>query len=207
MEKNKDIILPKQHLSWSQFSMWKSSPDRYKREYFTKGRRLDTEALRFGKSFADSIENGTHKDQAPDLKVYSVVEHKIRLEINGVMILSFLDTYEPSTNLFREYKTGRVPWTKAKVQKHGQLLFYATALRAETGKMPEYCHLDWIQTKHAVAEDGDFWARAKKELVITGNIKSYEREFDERELDRMEKEILQVATEISNAYKIFISEI
>jgi len=207
MELSDKIVLPKKHLSWSQFSMWKSSPDRYKREYFTKGRRLDTEALRFGKGFALSIEDGSYKQEVPDLEVYSEVEYEIKENIQGVNTLSFIDSYDPLLNVFREYKTGRVPWTKAKVQQHGQLLYYAVVLRKKTGKMPEYCHLDWIETEHSDGDDQDFWSRAKKKLVVTGDIKSFEREFDERELDRMEQDILKTAQQISNAYKEFIYEI
>jgi len=187
--------------------MWNKSPERYKREYFEKGRRLDTEALRFGKGFADSVENGTYKESTPDLIVCDEVEYKLYEDILGVTCLSYVDTYETATNTFREYKTGRVPWTQSKVQKHGQLLFYALMLRVKTGKMPTHCYLDWIETAHSSTQDDDFWAKADKHLNITGKIVSFKREFDPRELDRLEKEILKTAEEISEAYHQFISEL
>lgn len=202
------LILPKPHLSWSAFSCWLQNPERFKREYFQNGKRLDSKFLQFGKSIASEIENGTYKERLPNLEVYSEVEFQINTEINGVPILSYLDTYDPERNILREFKTGthRNPWTPAKVYKHGQLVFYAVALRSLTGKMPEYCHLDWIITDDS-PRSGSVFDRSSKELRLTGHIKSFKRVFDARELDRMEKDIVRVAHEISNAYKEFLKDL
>jgi hypothetical protein len=108
---------------------------------------------------------------------------------------------------FREYKTGKIPWTQAKVQKHDQLTFYATALKWSTGKMPEYCDLDWIETKESKTESDDFWRGSDKILNVTGRVVSFHREFDEREVERMEQLIVKCAEQISCAYKSFINEI
>ena len=51
------LILPKGYLSWSQMSCWISNKDRYVREYFDDGARLDTRYLRFGGQFAKMIED------------------------------------------------------------------------------------------------------------------------------------------------------
>ena len=122
-------------------------------------------------------------------------------------ILSYLDTYDSVKNVFREYKTGKLPWTKAKVVKHGQLVFYATALKHSCGKMPEYCDLDWIETKEGSVEVSDFWRENEKDINVTGRIVSFHREFDEREIEKMENLIVKVANEISEAYIKFIEEI
>lgn len=208
------IMLPRRHLSWTQMSCWRSSKDRYRREYFEKGRKLDTKYLQFGKGIASAIENGTHKEMLPDLEVFSKPEYKIEVEVGGVPLLCFLDSYEPApVHEFWEYKTGKrlksgdAPWNLAKVQKHDQLLFYAVALRAQTGKMPERCRLAWIETKEESVDPEDFWSQFDKKLAVTGLVKSFEREFDERELDRMEEEIVDIAEEISEAYRAFISEL
>lgn len=203
-EKEK-LILPKSYISWSAFTVWKQNPERFKREYFGNGPRLDSKYLRFGKSIASAIENGTYKESLPRLEVYSEVEFQINAEVSGVPILSYIDSYDPIKNVFREYKTGMIrnPWSAAKVYKHGQLVFYAVALRAITGKMPEYCHLDWIITDDS-CDESDFWSRVAKKLKVTGNIKPFKRVFDVRELDRMEAEIVQVAKEISEAYKEYL---
>lgn len=203
----KDLILPKPHLSWSQLSCWLSNPERYRKEYFESGEKLDTKYLRFGKGIAELVEKGLHKTLLPDLIVYDKPEFEIKTNVLGVPILSYLDTYNSTENVFREFKTGKIAWTQAKVQKHDQLVFYATALKHSMGKMPEYCDLDWIQTKEGGMEIEDFWRSNEKQVNVTGYIKSFHRQFDEREIERMENLIVKVANEISEAYREFIKEI
>lgn len=130
-----------------------------------------------------------------------------------VPCLSFIDTYnkvgtiDVPENVFREYKTGKIAWTKAKVQKHDQLLFYATMLKWSIGKMPDFCDLDWIETKETENETVDFWRESGKIINVTGRIISFHREFDEREIERMEDTIVKVAWEISDAYQEFLKEL
>ena len=206
-------LLPKPHLSWSQLLLWKSSKDRYRREYFEGAKKLNTKYLKFGSNIATLIENGQHHELIPDLETYDTPEHKIECLVKGVPILSFLDSYnkvetiDVPANVFREYKTGKIPWTKAKVQKHDQLVFYATALKWSHGEAPEYCDLDWIETKDTekIIEKG--FVKNKEEVQVTGRVVSFHREFDEREIERMEDLIVKTAEEISEAYQKFIKEI
>ncbi len=201
------ILLPKSYLSWSQMQIWKTNPERYKREYFEKGEKLNTKFLRFGKGIAEMIELGTHGSILPDLIVYTEREYEINISINGVPILSFLDSYDPIDNVFREVKTGKIPWTQVKVQKHDQLTFYATALHAKHGGMPEYCDLDWIETVENQGDESDFFSTIDKKINCTGKLKTFRRNFDFREIERMEADILKVALEISEAYRAFIGEL
>lgn len=206
ISKRKPLLLPKRYLSWSQLEIYRSNPERYKREYFEKGKRLDTKYLRFGKSIAQQIENGTIKNILPDLAVYKHCEYELINTVRDIPLLSFIDTYSEKENIFREFKTGKNPWNQAKVQKHDQLLFYAVQLRAKTGKMPEFCHLDWIETSENSFEKKGLWNKSD-ELRLTGKVKSFIRVFDERELDNMEAEIEKIAHQISEAYYQFINEI
>jgi len=208
MTQYQKMILPKPHLSWTQLSCWLSNPNRYKKEYFENGQKLDTKFLRFGKNIATLIEEGKHKELLPDLETYNTPEHQINISVRGVVpCLAFLDTYDSDRNVFREFKTGKIPWTKAKVQKHDQLVFYATMLKWSTGKMPEYCDLDWIETRESKEETVDFWRESNKIIDVTGRIISFHREFDEREIDRMENLIIKTAFEISDAYQDYLSEL
>lgn len=199
------IILPKNYLSWSSYSLWKRNKDQFIDLYFKNGKPLETKYLHFGKLIADAIETGTIKEILPDLIIYQHVEFKIEANIQGVPILSFIDSYNSEENIFREYKTGKNPWSLSKVQKHGQLLFYAVALRATTGTMPKYCHLDWIQTE--LEESFDLWSHLNPQVKTTGQIQSFKREFDERELDNLEADIVKVAQEITEEYIKFIETI
>jgi hypothetical protein len=205
--KQQPRVLPKPHLSWSQLSCWLSNPTRYRREYFEAGDKLDTKYLRFGKGIAELVEEGKHKTLLPDLVVYDKPEYEIKTNVLGVPILSYLDSYDSVNNVFREYKTGKIEWTKQRVFKAQQLLFYAVALKHSVGKIPEYCDLDWIQTKEGGMEIEDFWRSNEKQVNVTGYIKSFHREFDEREITNMENLIVRTANEISDAYQAFLKEI
>lgn len=212
-QEEKQLILPKPHLSWSQLSCWISNPERYKKEYFENGDKLDTKFLRFGKNIAELIESGKHKELLPDLETYDSPEYRIECKVLNVPCLSFIDSYnavatsQVPANVFREYKTGKIAWTKAKVQKHDQLVFYATMLKWSTGKMPEYCDLDWIETKEQANESVDFWRESGKIINVTGRIITFHREFDEREIERMEQLIVKVAWEISDTYQAYLQDI
>lgn len=200
-----NLLLPKSHLSWSALSLWKQSKERFIRQYFANGDSLDTKYLQFGKNIATSIEDGSYIGTLPHLTVYEIPEYEVEVSVNGVPLLSYIDSYDPVNHIFREYKTGKIPWTQSKVQKHGQLLFYAVALRALTGIAPTHCHLDWIETRE-VESDG-IWDTNEKKVELTGKILTFYREFDTREVDNMEEDIIRTAHEISEAYKQFISNL
>lgn len=200
-------LLPKEYLSWSAINCWMTNPERFRKEYFENGKKLDTKAWQFGRGIASLIEEGKHKELLPDLVVYSHPEYELKCEIMGVPMIGFIDSYDPEKNVFREYKTGRVPWTYAKVQKHDQLTLYAAMLKCITGKMPEYCDLDWIETREGAVEVEDFWRTNEKQINVTGKIVTFRREFDSREIDRIEFIVQKCAEEISDAYKAFIAEI
>jgi hypothetical protein len=212
-QEGKKLILPKPHLSWSQLSCWIQNPNRYRKEYFENGTKLNSKYLTLGKNIAKLIEDGKHKELLPDLLTYDTPEYKIECLVNGVPILSFLDSYnkvgtiDTPANVFREYKTGIIPWTKARVQKHDQLVFYATALKWSIGKIPEYCDLDWIETKETTEMSENFWRDGNKTVNVTGRVVSFHREFDVREIERMEQLITKVAWEISDAYQEYLRDI
>lgn len=192
---------------------WLSNKARYRQEYFENGDKLNTPYLAFGKNIAELIESGQHKELLPDLVVYDKPEYEIRCEIAGVPVLSYLDSYDPYENVFIEMKTGKIPWTQSRVQKHEQLPFYATALKWSVGKIPEYCDLTWIQTKDIVKkqtwedEESGLHNEVRNVIEVTGRLKSFRRTFDEREIARMEQLIIRTAEEISEAYIKFLKEI
>ena len=159
-------------------------------------------------NLAMDITSSEYIDFVSDLKWYDTPEFEIRCSVLGVPILSFIDSYDSKTGVFYEYKTGKHPWDQTKVQKHDQLVFYAMALKHSKGKIPESCELHWIETKEAKKESVDFWRDTSgNKIYITGKIKHFVREFDEREIERLEELLVKSAEEISEAYKEFIKEI
>lgn len=124
-----------------------------------------------------------------------------------VPIVAFLDKYVPRTGGIQEYKTGLAPWTMPKVQKHDQLAFYGVALKACGRPLPPYADLHWVQTAEKDGEPVDFWRGGQKVIMATGRIRSFHREFDPREFERMEDLILRVAREISDGYQQYLSDL
>jgi len=232
MKISSKFIMPKNYLSWTQLDMWLRSEARYRREYFDSTHKLDTKYLRFGGAFATMLEDmevifaRTNNRQLAieelareypmtenmkavlmDIEIEGISEYEIKTKVMGIVpCFSKVDKYDPINNVLREYKTGKIPWTQAKVQKHDQLVFYATMLKWEGKPVPEYCDLDWIETKETEQVVEDFWREQPKILDVTGRILSFRREFDEREIERMEQLIVQVATDISAAYQEHISD-
>lgn len=227
------LILPKPHLSYTQWHLWISNPTRYMKEYFENGDKLDTRFLRFGKGMAQLVEDlckimFTTPDRAQaienlaidnpmsenmkvvlmNLEIEGISEYKIECKVKHIIpCLSYIDKYLERLNCFREYKSGKGAWTKSKVQKHEQLVFYATTLKWSGKPVPEYCDLDWVETAEEQQESVDFWRQGGKILDVTGRIVSFHREFDEREIERMENLIEKVAWEISDAYQNYLSEL
>lgn len=199
-----NYLLPHGYISWTQMSTWEQNRERYIREYIEGGRRLDTKALRFGKSIATLIEDGTHTSLLPNLVTYEYPEYEIRTTIEGVPILAKIDSYSEELDTFREYKTGKIAWTAKKVYAHGQLLFYATCLDA-IGKKVEMCYLDWLPTRE-FAEEG-LWNEMDKKLGLTGEIYTFERYFDDREIENMKERIKTTAEEITETYKQILATI
>lgn len=227
------MILPKSYLSWSQLYCWMTNPERYRREYFEAGKKLDTAYLRFGGQFSKMVEKlceimATIPDRHQaiqelkkeyqmdenmenvlmELPIDGISEYEIRCSIGHVVpVLAYLDKYIEAENAIGEYKTGLVPWTLAKVQKHDQLIFYAVALKWCGKPIPDYADLHWIETVETQEEQVDFWRDGAKIIKATGRIKSFHRVFDEREFDRMEELINRVAWEISDAYQDHLSQL
>lgn len=127
-------------------------------------------------------------------------------KVRGIVpILAFLDKYVMKN--IREYKTGLGAWTMARVQKHDQLPFYGVGLKWSGQPLPTHADLDWIPTEEIETERVDFWRDGEKIIKAKGLIKTFHREFDEREFERMEDLIIRVAWEISDAYQNHLEQI
>lgn len=207
------LNLPKGRLSWSQFNLWVRSPDQYRREYYYGVKRQPSDEMRFGDAIAKMMQaqmSGPIIDKIPRL---SVPEHEILVDVNGVEVLAFIDSFEPGKlPKFREYKTGHAdkkgnpPWDAVKVRKHGQLPFYATVITAKYGSCASLCYLDWIETeREKVQEDfgGEFIMDGQGKLRLTGRIESFPRKIEKWEITLMQNEILRVAKEISKDFTLF----
>lgn len=167
---SKTKALPHGYLSWSQLDLLERDPGEYARHYILNEPRFESEAMMFGGDFADAMETGTipeRHDSAFRFLVeigiprLEIPECKIEATHKGINLLGKIDSASPDLSRFREYKTGRLEWTQSRVDKHGQLTFYALIIFIKTGKIPKECHLDWIRTEYdeqtgEIRAKGDF---------------------------------------------------
>lgn len=154
--------------------MWLRSRDRYIANYILgAGSPISNSGMDFGSRASQALQDGDGGEDAAMgalvalMPRYSVPEHEIRqtLKTQGgdVDMLGRLDTFEPGTLAFREYKTGRIKWTREKAQRHKQMHHYATLIYLAHGKLPKDCWLDWAQTEET---DG--------EVRLTGDVHSFQ---------------------------------
>lgn len=166
--------LPKGHLSWSQVDLVERDPIEYARSYILGEPRYESEAMMFGKEFADAMKDGVPPPDANDRMKFLVSigmprlempEHPMKAEYHGIKLVGILDSCGHDYKTFREYKTGRSPWTQGRVNSHGQLSFYAALIWLNHRIMPQ-AYLDWVRT--SIDENGD--------ISPAGDIQTFVRE-------------------------------
>ena len=209
----KKLNLPKGYISWSQYNLWTSNPAAYRREYYYGIKRHENPEMRYGDAVARMLESGAKGPVIDLIPRYSVSEYKIETEIAGVPVLAFVDSFEPNVCKFMEYKTGhknrqgKDPWDTVKVRKHGQLPFYAAAIKAANGKCNSTVQLIWIETEALPGKEqfGSFTLESTdaRSLRMTGRIEVFPRRITAWEVSRMEDLIRTSAMEISKDYTDF----
>ncbi len=212
--KNKKLIpLPRGYLSYSQWDLWKRDRKRYIDNYILGDRReINNSGLQFGKVFAEAANRGFDADPVIDLLLRSVSgfgkegvsEYSLKpVLFDEVPLLGQIDRFLPASLRFEEYKTGRVPWTQAKAQKHGQMRFYSTMIWCEHKAFSEYNDLIWIPTEE-VPVYNEIGSIVRFEVRPTGEIKPFTVYTPLAEILDMAGDIRKVAHEIS---EVFLSEV
>jgi hypothetical protein len=107
--------------------MWKGSKKTYRKRYYENEPNFYSVEAKFGSEVATMIEKD--HSSVKHIKKYSEPEHKFIVEMGGVEVIGFLDSFDPETNSFLEYKTRRdnakKQWDQKRVDKHKQLDFYS----------------------------------------------------------------------------------
>lgn len=189
------MIRKKDYISWSQYSLWKTSKREFWKRYELEENRSANKFFDKGKELADALEYGDEGISCDQMLTpvialipkLSIMEHKVECVLsNGEKTLSFLDSCSSDLQEFFEYKTGKIAWTQEKVDKHQQLLFYALSLYISSGRttVPKST-LYWIETEQT--EQG---------LRYTGVIESFDRTFTVEEVEDFELELINAIKEI-----------
>tara|TARA_R110000772_G_scaffold194749_2_gene305484 strand:+ start:1895 stop:2779 length:885 start_codon:yes stop_codon:yes gene_type:complete len=180
------------YLSYSQYALFKSSPKAYYEKYVQNKKSYGTKSQQFGKKLMVDLEFGDWEGVPIELKKLAK-DNSIEEEITVTPkffdkdLFGIIDLCESRGNWFYEIKTGKESWSKAKVLKDEQMLFYALLISKAYGVIP-YAKLVWVGTKH---DEGG-------EVEFTGEIKETRRDFTLEEINAFEKTLLQTCIDISD---------
>lgn len=192
--KTKTLLLPRQYLSWSQMSLYEWNPEQYRKIYILGEERTTTPEMEYGKRLATILEKG---DDGKDILIsglyhllpkYKIAEKELTAEMSGIKLLGLLDSYDPKTHNFYEYKTGK-EWTQRKVDNHGQLTFYAMLIYLNYKILPKM-KLIWVETE---------WKNG--EIIATGRIKGFSTERTLVDILRFIARVKKTAMDISEMYR------
>lgn len=118
-------------LSWSAISSFRYDKDQWYKKYVLKQREPETPEMAFGKFVGERL--ASDPDYLQQVPRYSVFEHELRTELNSIPLIGFIDSYDPETHNFLEYKTGKRPWTQERADSHGQIDMYLLMLHLING--------------------------------------------------------------------------
>lgn len=192
--------LPKKYLSYSAIDCWLRNPHEYRRRYYQNTPMIMTPELHFGKKIARLLE--IKHDSMGHIRQYPVMEQCINVEIEGVPIYGFIDSFDPMDCAILEYKTGVTPWTEKRVAEHKQLDLYSLAVEQIYGKVQDECSLIWMQTrKIETPQQGRITHEEAYEIEMTGKVKEFTRVIDKKARDDMRELLVEVAEAITVDYR------
>lgn len=165
-------MTPREYISWTQLTLWESSPERYLNSYLYNKKMGINRGMALGKQLATGLENDELQGeiltdlvmaQMPKLEVS---EMELHVELNTgrgqepIPLFAKIDTAKKDCNAFKEYKTGPKNWSKKQVDESGQITFYALCCYISSGKIP--ADIELVVAETTTLNDGS--------LQFTGNV-------------------------------------
>lgn len=206
-----ELNLPKGYLSHSQIDCWQKSKQDYRKRYYEGRSMYITPELEFGKLVGGQYE-ALHKGEPVEL-IHPVIgdiprgttpEYELKCELRGVPVLGYIDSYNEENRRIDELKTGKTPWTQARVDRHAQLKMYASCIKQLHGSYDPYVYLHWLETENC--EDDvliDGIAVGTRRIQLTGRLETFRTTVMVNDIIEYEKLVEDVAREISNDYTLW----
>lgn len=191
--------LPKPYLSYSAISSFLSYPADFRARYYENKPMITTPELAFGKRVGEMLEHGD--ESLAHIKHGDVAEKELKFEIDGVPILGYIDSFRTSDKYLFEFKTGKTPWTEARVAKHLQLDIYSLGVEMLEGSVNDECMLIWMETqKKELPQGGRRTHAGAYEIEFTGKVKEFTRVITKEQREEAYNTIVRVAQDISTDY-------
>lgn len=186
-------MTPRNYLSWTQYSIFKKSPEQYRKKYLLGESGYQSKEQLFGKQMADIREGreDTEDELIEHIKTLLTYYPKTDYEMTAtvkigrskVILLGVFDGADLKKHIIGEDKTGRL-WTQKQADDWKQLTWYAYIYWLNKKIIPKL-QLNWIETKE---ENG--------QIVATGNIKTFETARTIKDFIKLQVEINKVWTGI-----------
>ena len=126
--------------------------------------------------------------------IQSFVQTSLVEWVWSICCLWFIDNssaIDENLQSFREFKTGKTPWTQERANEHGQLYFYAMLIESKTGQLPKKAYLDWIITTEN--ENG--------EIVPHWDIQTFEVEIKKEKVETLKKKLPIIFNQMQEEYE------
>lgn len=154
-------MTPKPYLSHSQKILWETQPETYVEQYMYNGQRYTSRAQAYGSKVHTAIENGGDSgDIEIDLLVNDLpcfpdgldlreftLETTLSVGKEHIPLLGKFDRLKTDYTALKDWKTGKNPWTQAKVNKDKQITFYCMMIFIEKKIIPHDIEVVWIPTE------------------------------------------------------------
>lgn len=203
-EINNKYYLPKPYLSYSAISSFMSYPADFRARYYENKPMIVTPELAFGKRIGELLEN--NDESMRHVLRYDTAEQELKFEVDGIPILGYIDTFDTKLNKIGEYKTGKTPWTEARVKKHLQLDIYSLGVETIFGEVDDECVLVWLETRRKEVQQGGRRTHAGAyEIEFTGKVKEFTRVITKEDRETAYNTIIKVAQDISEDYTDWLS--
>jgi hypothetical protein len=164
--KRNSVPTPRSYLSYSSLILFERSPDAWVRRYIY-GETFTSPAMEFGSEIAEGLAAESTDNPAVEhlrtfLPSYPETEFPIEAKYRGVPLFGRLDQFDPNALDIGEVKTGRTPWTQARVDRHDQFDFYDLLVWLRYGRRARTLRLSWAPTE---------WSSGRPEL--TGEVRTF----------------------------------
>jgi hypothetical protein len=201
---NNKYELPRAYLSYSAMALWQKDKEAFRRRYYLDEKPIETYATIFGKKVHEQFEQDD-----------SVLGSETRFEVEidkGLRLLGYIDSFNEADLSIIDFKTShnQKTWTPVTVAKNKQLVFYSLLVQAQYGKFNRVATLKWYETAFAnnpneyVEYKGrKYYKRQQRDLKLTGRVEVFTRKIYKWEIEKLRKEVCQVAKEISKDYQLF----
>ncbi len=148
----KSVSKNRDYISWSQYSLYKKSPEEYKRRYIDKEEGYTTAEMEFGRDFAEGLDKGSDDIEIEAARLvlpnYPKKEYEITENYKEVKMKGVLDLFNPKTKVIGEIKTG-TKFTQTTADNLGQLKFYNLLCLARYGVVAKEINLYWFETDNS----------------------------------------------------------